>query len=1358
MSETRKSIESALKDFATRPLREAATALLSTLGYESSRVLQFDSLEELPKTVSLEEIKGGVKSFCGLFQLTSDEVRSGGQTKLFNAGRFENTIVESYVFVALELNKTEHTRTELAKITRALNKSFSIPVFVIFKHGNTISLSVTRRRLNKRDEGKDVLEKVTIIKDIAQNPHRAHLDILEDLHLPSLLAGKVITEFVQLEQMWAKVLDIEELNKKFYKELSGWFYWAFDHANISFPNEKTAKTDKERGEIRQINLIRLITRLIFTWFLKEKNLVPEELFEDKKLPGILKDFDKLEGTNSNYYQSILQNLFFATLNTEMGKDDKGTNHRRFKDDTQTRNNAGYMVHNLYRYQGSFTDPSQAVQLFGSVPFLNGGLFECLDREKNTETFEKELRIDGFSDKLEKRAVVPNALFFAENQNADLSKHLGTKFKNAKVRGILEILNGYKFTVTENTPIEEEVALDPELLGKVFENLLAAYNPETEETARKQTGSFYTPRDVVDFMVDESLIAYLHHALTGGQATMPEGAFYGQEVVVNGVNAGEQAPMLMPENDPNHLLTPNVQAGDKDPLEERLRRLFSYSTEYKSEFSSEQKSELIHAIDTAKILDPACGSGAFPMGVLQKLVFVLGRLDTGNQLLLTQQRAKLEAEIKADPEIKTIRADLETIRNIKLESIKNVAEQEATRKLRERLREIERPFDTSITYPDYVRKLVLIENCIYGVDIQPIAVQIAKLRCFISLVIDQKVDDNKDNRGILPLPNLETKFVAANSLMPLGDQMPLLPPEVSELENQLEIIRSEHFRAKNFRSKKALRNKDAQTRQAIAKLLEGSGYAKASAQRMAAFDPYNQNSSAPFFDPHWMFGNTGFDVVIGNPPYVRHEKIKDQKPALLQAYGKGFFSGTSDLYVYFFKRGLEVLNAGGVLSYICSNKYFRSGYGENLRKHLLEKTRLRQIIDFGDAPVFTAIAYPSILVAQNQKPNKQDTMRVLSWNQADDINNFREIVETQSFTMPQSSLKLDSWRIERGDVLQLLEKLKAAGTPLGEYVGGRFYYGIKTGFNEAFVVDKTTRDDLIKQHPSSKEILKPFLRGRDVKRWKVNNPELWLLFIPWHFPLHNDPSIVGASEKAEKAFQKQYPAIYKHLLKFKSELENRNQAETGIYYEWYALQRAAATYWKEFETTKIIYPDIYAHQSFAWDTEKFYSTNTNYFIPTTEKWLTGLLNSRPVEWFYGLTSNSIQGGFLRAFSDYMKLIPIPKPSSTTEKIITNLVNGILLLTSLGNQHADMVAYLEQLIDALVYELYLPDILHAANRHPEKIIEVDPPPEHPTLENLQTYYARVYDPKHEIRKLVFYLNEIAEVKIIGGKGLRATPRLA
>lgn len=996
-------------------------------------------------------------------------------------------------------------------------------------------------------------------------------------------------------------------------------------------------------------MIRLITRLIFTWFLKEKSLVPDELFEPNKLKNILNNFEKLEETSSTYYQSILQNLFFATLNTEMGKDDKGANHRRFKDDTQTRNNTGYMVHNLYRYQSSFVDPSQAVQLFGNVPFLNGGLFECLDREANKETNEKELRIDGFSDKLEKRAVVPNALFFSNELNADLSKHLGTKFKNAKVRGILEILNGYKFTVTENTPIEEEVALDPELLGKVFENLLAAYNPETEETARKQTGSFYTPRDVVDFMVDESLIAYLHHALTGGQ------------LVVNGVNAGEQPAMLMPENDPNLLLTPNVQAGDKDHLEEKLRRLFSYSTEYKSEFSSDQISKLITAIDTAKILDPACGSGAFPMGVLQKLVFVLGRLDPNNQRWKEQQRERSIGE-----KILEIRQDLATVQKLNDSEIRD----QAVKSLESRLQDIERAFDASTTDFDYARKLFLIENCIYGVDIQPIAVQIAKLRCFISLVIDQKVDDLKDNRGILPLPNLETKFVAANSLMPLGKQTTLfLPKEIDDLETELETIRHEHFRAKNFQKKKALRNKDTQIRQSIAKLLEVEGYAKESAQRMAAFDPYNQNSSAPFFDPHWMFGlKTGFDLVIGNPPYG--VKLSNEQ---LSSFKQSYKIKTSETAILFIEKGIRLLNSHGNLSYIVPKAFtFASNYTE-IRDFVFKGLNI--LVDCGK--VFDKVKLEACVFHYQKGSNFKD---------------YR------------------SFRFYEDDLEYISKISKTLCIKFGFFLNGiiekELNIGILMSDTKIFLKDiaSNTRGEMLQSFISETGELS-VIGGKEIDRYGIR--------------------------KIKGKIKKGIPISERSEIRKDSIL----------------AQNIVAHIANPVDRIKII--------SCLPENSKFYILDTinqitikNSLIKKEILW--AFLCSKILNWYVYVFIFAKAIRTMHFDNPITDRIPIFKPSNATENLIIKLVGSILFLTRNGNQHAVMVAYLEQLIDALVYELYLPDILHAANRHPEKVIGADPLPEHPTLENLQSYYARVYDPKHEIRKLVFYLGEIAEIKIIGGKG--------
>ena len=239
---------------------------------------------------------------------------------------------------------------------------------------------------------------------------------------------------------------------------------------------------------------------------------PKTSFAEAELRKILKD---LSPDASTYNEAILQNLFFATLNQRMGKDVKAQPYRAFaKDEGFQKNRTNYGVDTLYRYEDHFHDPNTALEHFADVPFLNGGLFECLDRTE--EGTNKKLYLDGFSRNNKKRANIPNHLFFGSEHEEDLSGAYGdTKRKKEKVRGLLHILNAYKFTIVENTPIDQEIALDPELLGKVFENLLASYNEETKTTARKQTGSFYTPRPIVEYMVDESLKAYLSGVLVKG---------------------------------------------------------------------------------------------------------------------------------------------------------------------------------------------------------------------------------------------------------------------------------------------------------------------------------------------------------------------------------------------------------------------------------------------------------------------------------------------------------------------------------------------------------------------------------------------------------------------------------------------------------------------------------------------------------------------------------------------------------------------------------------------------------------------------------------------------------------------------
>jgi adenine-specific DNA-methyltransferase len=517
-------------------------------------------------------------------------------------------------------------------------------------------------------------------------------------------------------------------------------------------------------------------------------------------------------------------------------------------------------------------------------------------------------------------------------------------------------------------------------------------------------------------------------------------------------------------------------------------------------------------------------------------------------------------------------------------------------------------------------------------------------------------------------------------------------------------------------------------------------------RRAAWDPYDQNRAALFFDPAWMFSiKDGFDVVLGNPPYVRQEQIKALKPWLKEHYE--CYTGTADLYIYFYERGIQLLRPGGVFSFITSNKWFRAAYGGPLRSWLAKHTRLHQIIDFGDASVFTTIAYPCIVIltkeeqAEHEKVGATPTeqVHVLNWQPGPSVEQFVEVFQQQNFTLPQTTLRPDGWQLESSTKLKLLDRMRVVGTPLGEYVKGRFYYGIKTGLNEAFVIDCTTRDRLLAEHPSSKEIIKPFLRGRDVKRWRVESQNLWLIFTRRGIDI------------------KKYPAIYAHLLPFKKRLMPGvlGGRKPGSY-EWYEIQDNIA-YWQEFERSKILYPDIYEHQSFTWDEQGFYAANTCYFIPTEEKWLAALLNSSVIEWFYSQISNKVRGGYLRAFSDYVQLIPIPKAAEIYRNVIAQLVDYLLWLNrpDLAVHPSQMPGYFEQLLNGLVDELFFPDELHAQKlfffRYVEEaklpvLVEL---PEARRLAVLRETFERIYDLNHPIRGCLFSLGSLETVRIIEGE---------
>ena len=656
-----------------------------------------------------------------------------------------------------------------------------------------------------------------------------------------------------------EAFSVEKLTKEFYSLLFAWYERACDDERVEYPNGLDTDADNREDKNRK-HIIRLITRLMFVWFLKQKGLVPDSLFDEHELLRILKNFNPTDHKQHQYYRAILQNLFFATLNSEIDErgfaDTPGSRHPGEKPTTRH-----HGVKTKYRYADEFAISRQKVlDLFRPIPFLNGGLFECLDQEGEDG---RVMYYDGFSQQERHRdfgtltwAHVPNDLFFDPDY------------------GIIPLLRRYNFTVEENSPGDEDVALDPELLGKVFENLLGAYNEEIQKSTRNSTGSFYTPREIVNYMVDESLIA---HLTTSGGSRIPrdrDGRAVSTKPPI--AAASSMPPYQAYESTIRALVTDGVRPSD-DALCERLAE----------------------AIENAKILDPACGSGAFPMGALLKMVELLRIL-------------------KKLPEGANL----------------------------------------------YDLKLRLIENCIFGSDIQEIAVQISKLRIFISLVCEQKPDMTKPNYGINTLPNLETKFVAANSLIGLQKekQKDLFfdSGEIQGTKDALWDVRHRHFTAKTRREKNKLRNEDRKLREKLAAAAKELGYSEESTRLMASWDPYNQNVHAEFFDPEWMFNvKDGFDIVIGNPPYV--QMPKGLYSAVTFPFSEGKDKGKQNLYKVFIEAGYNLVKQNGSVSFIVQSSLMGDMSAKYTRELLLTKTQIAKIIEFPkNAPTPVGKVFKSVL--------------------------------------------------------------------------------------------------------------------------------------------------------------------------------------------------------------------------------------------------------------------------------------------------------------------------------------------------------------------------------------------------------------
>ena len=1064
------------------------------------------------------------------------------------------------------------------------------------------------------------------------------------------------------------VFSVEQLTKEFYTKLFDWYTWAMSpRVNVHFPNDLDDKTDDRKYNNEA--LIRMITRLMFTWFIRQRKLVPDEIFDREALDGILKKFEPDSMDQDNYYRAILQNLFFATFNCP--QTGKGKLKRRWIDADVGADGDGvglsddYGVKTVYRYKDQFKNADAFLEMMKRVPFLNCALFDCLDKVERKEDGGRKLYFDGFSTKKKRQAYVPNGLFFD------------------KERGIISLFNFYEFTVNENNADDSDVALDPELLGKVFENLLGAYNPETRETARNATGSFYTPREIVDYMVEESL--------------------------------------------KNYLKTKVPAADDK-----RLEDLFDRNKAAEgaaTQFSGKEKDVLLNALYECKILDPACGSGAFPMGVLHCMVRLLTRLDPQSLSI----RQHLLDRYRVDKAV--------------VDPTESAADRE------ERLAELESRLREGQHYPDYERKLYLIENCIYGVDIQPIATQISKLRFFISLLCDQlrtSYDPDAENFGLLSLPNLEAKFVCANTLISLPEvgALDASVGNIAELRRELQANRHKIFRARSTRTKEKYKNKDLEIRDAIRATVKDSlskpdedviakcreqiadaqkrrvkvaepkwveeevavqadlfstfekkkvrkdrnapardkidaeiswaeetikkelskadrsnvSAATRYADMVAGWDPYDQNASSPFFDPEWMFNNTtGFDVVIGNPPYIQLQANGGELAKVYQDKGFKTFDRTGDLYCLFYERGWQLLADCGTLSYITSDKWMRNDYGRPFRKFLREKTNCKLLVDFTGQQLFNSATVEANVLQFTKEEASSCAPLACSIRETPTSNLGVEVARIAS---PCEFDSDDGWAILKPEEFSVFRKMEAHGTPIRD-LDIRINYGIKTGLNEAFVVDGEVRKQMLREDASIKHLLLPILRGRDVAKYTTAFADKWL--IATHTGYRNTPKVAVSK----------YPVLRKWLQRFEPKLSRRSdQGDTP-----YNLR--ACDYWEDFSKEKIVWIELSDVAKFTlWD--GCILDTCSFMVGKSLPFVLGVLNSKIAAWYFSFLGTKSGMGTLRWKKFMIEKLPLPAPDRTMEKLVTSKVKQILSAKK-DDSEAD-TSKLESEIDQLVYKLY------------------------------------------------------------------------
>jgi adenine-specific DNA-methyltransferase len=865
--------------------------------------------------------------------------------------------------------------------------------------------------------------------------------------------------------------------------------------------------------------------------------------------------------------------------------------------------------------------------FKIIPYLNSSLFEPTELERRT------IRISNLD----------NDNKLPVHKGTVLKDNLGKRItgENHTLKYLFEFLDAYNFSSEGGKGIQEEnkTLINASVLGLIFEKINGY-----------KDGSFFTPGFITQYMCHETIT----------------------RAVVQKFN--------------------EIKGWTCETLIDVNNKI-------------ENKQEANNIINSLRICDPAVGSGHFLVSALNEIISI-----------------KSDLKILVDREGKVLRDyHFEVINDELIISDPEGEPFEYNPKNRESQRVQEAIFH---------EKQTIIENCLFGVDINPNSVKICRLRLWIELLKNAYYKPGENHRELETLPNIDINIKCGNSLVsryPLdADIRTALKSSKWTIDNYREAV----MLYRNAESKEQKRTMEkliseiksnfesevSKSDKRFIKLNKISGELLSMTTQKGLFelgkkekDEWNkkvnklvdeqkaleqqleeignnkiyENAFEWRFEFPEVLNNEGefigFDVVIGNPPYIRQETLKDIKPFLRNSYKT--YTGATDLYVFFVERGFEVLKESGQFCYIMPNKWMQSGYGRPLRSFLINH-QVQFLIDFGDLQVFDeATTYPLIILASKSCPIEMfHTAIVDTLKSKNDFKNYvSSIISETNF----SSLDSDTWVIKNNRDTELLAKINSNSITLAGYVNGNAKRGIVTGLSEAFVIDKVEKDRFIKLDPKNEAIIKPLLQGRNLKPYTFIEPEKYLLFIPWHFPLHNEDGITGASIIAEEAFKEQYTSVWVYLCQFKEKLMSRNKAETGIRYEWYALQRYASDYFNDFEKPKIMFQVFQVKPCFIYDERGLFCNNSIWFLPSADKALLGILNSKMGWWLISKYCSAIQNGY-QLIWEYFSKIPIPIMTTDLSRPLINVVDQILALKK-SEPNSNTKAY-EDEIDRLVYRLY------------------------------------------------------------------------